>query len=73
MVKVISGLMVNGKKTKMTNICRSGALCSFVKEIKAKYKQKGLKPPTTDRIVRFLLKKSNISSEDVLRNEIIRF
>ena len=57
----------------MSNVCRSGALCSFVKEIKAKYKQKGLKPPTTDRVVRFLLKKSNINSEDVLRNEIIRF
>lgn len=57
----------------MGNLCRSGALCSFVKEIKQKYKRKGLKPPTTDRIVRFLLKKSNINAEDVLKDEIIRF
>lgn len=57
----------------MNNTCRSGALCSFVKETKKKYRRAGLKPPTTDRIVRFLLKKSNIKTDDVLKNEIIRF
>lgn len=57
----------------MGNVCRSGALHSFVKETKQKYKRAGLKPPTTDRIVRFLLKKSNIKTDDVLKDEIIRF
>lgn len=55
------------------NTCRSGALCSFVREIKLKYKKMGRKPPTTDRIVRYILKKSNIKTEDVLKDEIIRF
>jgi len=57
----------------MSGLCRSNTLHSFVKEIKLKYKKAGKKPPTTDRVVRFLLKKSNIKTDDVLRNEIIRF
>lgn len=54
-------------------LCRSQALHSFVVETKLKYKRAGLKPPTTDRLVRFILKKSNIKPDDVLKNEIIRF
>ena len=57
----------------MSNTCRSGALKSFVKETQRKYRRAGLKPPTTDRIVRFLLKKSRIKTDDLLKNEIIRF
>lgn len=57
----------------MSGLCRSQALQSFVKETKLKYKKRGLKPPTTDRIVRFMIKKYDIKTDDVLRNEIIRF